>query len=197
MNFMIRLVRTIFKVEPEPERIGGKNISKIRWRHWRRRRVQGSCLPCWHLISQIVVVKPCLRNGFHNRWCKDLAKDVGRVLLGRRLASPGPTGCCAFAHIIQRLGWLGSTDSTASSFSSSSRRSPSLLHRQWGFRPFVPAETLKACALIGLHLMAAELACDSTHEEGDANGGFAVLHDASCGGWCRTTAPRTLSDVRR
>ena len=31
------------------------------------------------------------------------AKDVGRALLGRRLALPGPMGCCAFAHIIQLL----------------------------------------------------------------------------------------------
>ena len=30
-----------------------------------------------------------------------------------------------------------------------------LSQRQWSFNPFVPAETLKACALIGPHLMAA------------------------------------------
>ena len=42
---------------------------------------------------------------------------------------------------------------TASSFST-----PFALTKAVEFRPFVPAETLWACALMGLHLMAAESA---------------------------------------
>ena len=35
-----------------------------------------------------------------HRWRDDVARDVGRAILGRRLALPGPMGCCALAHII-------------------------------------------------------------------------------------------------
>ena len=61
--------------------------------------------PCqgWHLVSQLVVASLCRRNGFQHRWRKDFAKDVGRALLGRRLAFPGPIGCCGYAHSVQRL----------------------------------------------------------------------------------------------
>ena len=41
--------------------------------------------------SQIVVASFCRRNGLQHRWCKDVAKYVGRALLGRRLALP--CGC--------------------------------------------------------------------------------------------------------
>ena len=40
----------------------------------------------WHLVSQFVVANLRRR------------KDVGRVPLGRGLASSGPVGCCWFAH---------------------------------------------------------------------------------------------------
>ena len=69
---------------------------------------------------------------------KIFAKDVGR-----RLASPGPMGGCAFARVIQRLECPGeSTGRMARSFSFSLGRSLLLLQRQHS-------------ALIGLHLMAA------------------------------------------
>ena len=35
--------------------------------------------------------------------CQDVAKDVGRALLGRRLALPGPMGQCASAHSIHQM----------------------------------------------------------------------------------------------
>ena len=40
----------------------------------------------WHLVSQFIVANRSRRNGFQHRWRKDFAKDVGRALLGRRLA---------------------------------------------------------------------------------------------------------------
>ena len=43
----------------------------------------------------------------------DVARDVGKALLGRRLASPGSLGRCPFAHIIQRLECLGDVWATA------------------------------------------------------------------------------------
>ena len=55
----------------------------------------------------------------------------------------------------------GSMGRTASSFSSSSRRSPLLLQRRWNSGPF-PAETLRASVLIGLHQMAGEGASGSS-----------------------------------
>ena len=54
----------------------------------------------WHLVSQFVVANFCRRNGFQHRSGKDFAKDVGRAQLWRRLALPGPMGCCALAHNI-------------------------------------------------------------------------------------------------
>ena len=94
---------------------------------------------------------------------KIFAKDVERALLGRGLAfflDPSMLWVCA-QRLVSGM-FRGSTGRTASSFSSSSRRNPSLLQRQWSLSPFVPAETLRACALIGLHLMAAESASGSS-----------------------------------
>ena len=56
-----------------------------------------------YFVSQCVAASPCRRNGLQHRWCEDFAKDVGRAPLGRRLALPGPLGCCAFAYIFQLL----------------------------------------------------------------------------------------------
>ena len=42
------------------------------------------------------------------------------------------------------------------------KKGPLALAKAVVFEPFVPAETLKACALIGLHLMAAESASGSS-----------------------------------
>ena len=72
-------------------------------------------------------------------------KDVGRALLGRRLAFPDPWDVCGF----------GSTGRTASSLFLI-KKGPFALTKAVEFRFFVPAETLNACALIGLHLMAAQ-----------------------------------------
>ena len=63
---------------------------------------------------------------------------------------------CACEHHPASGTSRGSAGRTASSFSSSSGRCPLLLQKAVEFSPFVPAKTLKTCALIGLHLMAAE-----------------------------------------
>ena len=118
------------------------NISKIRWQHWKR-RWSASKLPTnvgiwFHSLSLSSLV---FAMAFSIAGAKILQKNVGRAVLGGGLTSPGRTG------------------RTASSFSSSSRSSPSLLQRAVEFIPFVPAETLKACALICLHLVAAGRRC--------------------------------------
>ena len=99
----------------------------------------------WHLVSQFVVASLCRRNGFQHRWCKDFAKDVGRALLGRRLASPVP--------------WDVGRLRTSSCFWNVPRlikKEPFAITEAVQLKSFVPAETLKTCALTGLHLMAAE-----------------------------------------
>ena len=76
-----------------------------------------------------------------------ICKDVGRALLGRRLALPGSMGLCGFAHNIQLLDCPGEVWATQRAF---------LLPYQEGargshevpFKPVVPAESLKACALM-------------------------------------------------
>ena len=81
-----------------------KNISKTSWRHCRKHwDVWRNPYLGRHLVSQFVIANRCRRNGLQHRWCEDFAKDVGRATWGRRLALPGPMGCCAHAHIIQRL----------------------------------------------------------------------------------------------
>ena len=77
-----------------------KNISNTQWLHWRRHwnawRIPSRV---GNLVSQFVAASLCRCNGLQHRW----RKDVGRPLLGWRLASPGPVGCCGFAHNVWRL----------------------------------------------------------------------------------------------
>ena len=70
---------------------------------------------------------------------------MGKAVLGRRLALLGPVGQCALAHSVHHcelIFFLDKKESVASNVVPSN--------------PFVSAETLKACALIGLHCLAAE-----------------------------------------
>ena len=77
---------------------------------------------------------------------KILQKMREGPLWGRRLALLGPVGQCALAHSVHLYGelffFLIKKEPVASDDVSSD--------------PFVSAETLKACALIGLHLLVAE-----------------------------------------
>ena len=77
------------------------------------------------------------------------AKDVGRGLPGRRLALPGPMGQCA-QHP------RGSMGRMASSFCFFVKKEAVAFSNEVPFKPVVPVDTLKACALIGLHILAGE-----------------------------------------
>ena len=65
--------------------------------------------------------------------------------------------CCALAPIIQLLARPEEVRTARRAFFSfPSKGSPLLLQRQSSLSPFVSAETVKACALIGSHWVAAE-----------------------------------------
>ena len=86
---------------------------------------------------------------------QDLAKDVGRAL-GRRLALPGPVGQSAPAHsvhLLERPPWKYWPPGELFSFLI---KEPVVASNDVSSNRCVSAETLKACALIGLHLVAAE-----------------------------------------
>ena len=102
--------------------------------------------------SQIVGRAFCLRNGVQHRWCEKCAKDVGRVS-GLFSRTHGMLWVCAQQPASGMF--RGSTGRTASSFFFLIKE-PFGLTKAVECRLFVPAETLWACALIGLHLMAAE-----------------------------------------
>ena len=96
------------------------------------------------------------RNGSQHGWRKDFAKDVGRALLGRRVALPGPMGCCALAYNIHLLERLEEVRPFSELFFFFVKKESVALTPAVPFKPCVSAGTLKACALIGLHLSAAE-----------------------------------------
>ena len=99
---MILLAKRRFQAGHQPVWNCGKNISKTRWRQWRKQ--------CWENPTKVGIwfhrlslPALCRRIGLQHRWREDFAKDVGRVLLGGRLALPRPIGCCALAHNVWRL----------------------------------------------------------------------------------------------
>ena len=63
-------------------------------------------------------------------------------------------GCCAFAHIILLLKHPEEVRASRRALFLS-QEEPFAFTEAVQFKPFVPAETLNACALIGLHLVAA------------------------------------------
>ena len=74
-----------------------KNISKTRLRPWQKRCKIPFSAGFW-VRSLVASRGGC--NGLQYCGREGFAKDVGRALLGRRLALPGPVGRCAFAHLI-------------------------------------------------------------------------------------------------
>ena len=74
-------------------------------------------------------------NGLWPRGLRHGAKDVGHTFVGKSLALLGSLGQCAFAHSIQADG------------------PPTISVEFWAW---VPAQTVTACALIGLHMKAEE-----------------------------------------
>ena len=103
----------------------------------------------WHVVSQFAVASFCRRNGFQHRWCKDFAKDVGRALLGKASGLIRTHGMrCPCAHhsfwtAPRKYGPHGEL------FFFLIKKESLALTEAAQFKPFVPAETLKACALIG------------------------------------------------
>ena len=108
----------------------------------RRQRAVGS-RSC---TEQEVNLKVPKSDGHAVGWAQGFCR-LAKTVLGRRLAKP--VGQVASTH---EKTFQGSMGRMASSLSSSKRRSPN----EGLPNPFVSAETLKACALIGLHLLAAE-----------------------------------------
>ena len=92
----------------------------------------------------------------------DFARDVGRALLGRRLASLGSMGRCVFANIIQLVECPGNYGPHSELFFFLIKKKPVALTKAVPFNPFGSAKTLKTCALIGLHLLAAECEAGSS-----------------------------------
>ena len=87
---------------------------------------------------------------------KIFAKDTGRGHLGRLLVLSSKTHgmWCACAHHLPSGTSRGSTGPHGELCLFFIKKSPFALTEAAQFKPFVPVETLKACALIGLHPMA-------------------------------------------
>ena len=85
---------------------------------------QSSEVPRESLLGLYSGSKRCVKgrvncNGLQLCGHRNFAKDVGKAVLGRRLALLGPVGQCASAHSVHLLGWFqGSMGRMASSFSS-------------------------------------------------------------------------------
>ena len=77
---------------------------------------------------------------------------MGRALLGRGLALLGPRGRGASATSVSYWNDPGKQRPHSELFFFLVRKVPVALTQTVQFEPFVSAETLKACALIGLHL---------------------------------------------
>ena len=109
----------------------------------------------WHLVSPFVVASLCRRSGFQSRWRKDFFKRCGKGPFGKAsglLWTHGMLWVCA-----QRP-----ASGTKRKYGPDGERCFFLIKRESfalakavEFKPFVPAEALRACALTGLHLMAA------------------------------------------
>ena len=81
---------------------------------------------------------------------------MGRAILGRRLALPGPMGQCASAHSIHLSRCSREVWAAWRALFFFLIKEPVAVSNEVPCKPFVSAETLKACALVGLHLLAAE-----------------------------------------
>ena len=81
-----------------------------------------------------------------HRWRKDFEKKMWE----------GPMEQCASAHSIHLLECPGKYGPHGKLFFFLIKKEQVAVSNEVPFRPFVSSETLKACALIGLHLLAAE-----------------------------------------
>ena len=117
---VIQLAKKIFWAGHEPAWNCGDNISKTRWRNWRRHcNVWRILTSGWHLVSQFVVASLVVAEAFQHRWREDFAKDVGRALLGGVWPCLDPWDVVRLRTSSSVRDVLGSTGRTASSSSSS------------------------------------------------------------------------------
>ena len=124
----------------------------------------------WHLVSQIVVVK--LLSSQWRSASQVLAKHVVRVLFGKGSGlswTHGMLWVCA-RQPASRM-FQGKCGPHGELFFFLTKKEPLALTKAVEFRPLVPAETLRACALIGLHLRAAESASASSGSQSHDLGG--------------------------
>ena len=106
-----------------------------------------TALDCLENLTGSVAASLCRRNGLQHSWCKDFAKDCGKALLD------------TWDVVRLRIQLLERPEEVWDSVSFSFffiRKEPLVLTQAVPFEPLVSAETLKACALTGLHLLAAE-----------------------------------------
>ena len=172
----LRLVYDFFSY-PREEQALHRLTSKRRWRHWRRlwnawrhpTRV-GIWFHSLSLPTSVIATSSSIGGA---KFCKRCGKDhVGKE--SGIFWTHGMLWVCA-----QRpaSGMFRGSVGRMASFFSSSRRSASLFQRQCVLSPFVLAERLRACALTGLHLMAAEGASrsgGSQYRIWETHGGMAV-----------------------
>ena len=95
-------------------------------------------------------------------------------------------GCCASAHIIQRLESPREVRAHGELFFFLIKKEPFALSKAVQFKSFVPAEMFKACALIGLNLMEAGGESGSSASCGVSSpelGGIPGLSGARCPLW--------------
>ena len=124
-----------------------KNSLDLREEHGKTSECLNNPFQCWRslLLPVVVVAMTCSVVGakiFQKMWEGPCWEGV--------LALPGSMGRCAFAHIIQLLECPGEVRATQRAFLS--RRNRWLSQKAAPLKPVVLAETLKACALVGLHL---------------------------------------------
>ena len=177
-SIVIQLAKKISWAEHKPAWICGKNVSKSRLRPWQKRWNAWQIPFCWLWVRSLLLPVRGGCNVLHIVFVKILqlmwegpywkshvncnglrlvgvsifAKDVGKTFLGRRLALPGPMGPGTLAHIIQLLECPGKCGTHSELFFFFYQEGAQAMP----LKPVVSAEALKACALIGLHLLAAE-----------------------------------------
>ena len=133
-NFTIQLAMKTFKEDLKPVWNCGTNISKIRWRHWRRRwnAWKPTRVDIW--FHRLSLSSFCLRDGVQHRWCENFAQDAGRALLGRGPAFSGPMGFCWFAHNSQRLECSGEVRAARRALFLPHQEGAVRSHRGWAVR---------------------------------------------------------------
>ena len=108
--------------------------------------------------SKLLFVSRVGCHGLHLCGCQDFAKYVDRALLGRRLAFPGPIRRCGRSghsiHLLECPGGKYGPHGELLFFLI--KKEPVAVSNEVPFKLVLLVETLKVCALVGLHFLAAE-----------------------------------------